>query len=115
MSVADARRIVGPVRLIGVSTHNPDQLRAAIETSPDYIAVGPMFDSSTKPQKHVPGPSLLAEAVGLTDTPIVPIGGIAPENVGVLVEAGACRLCVCSAVIGAEDVEKAARSLVLEL
>ena len=113
MSVADARRIVGADRLIGVSTHNPDQLRMAIESGPDYIAVGPMFDSTTKPQEHVPGPSLLAEAAGLTDIPIVPIGGITPKNMGDLIEADARRLCVCSAVIAAEDVEQAARALAL--
>jgi len=115
LSVADARRIVGPERLIGVSTHNSDQLRMAIESGPDYIAVGPMFDSTTKPQEHIPGPSLLAEAAGLTDIPIVPIGGIMAENKNLLVEAGARRLCVCSAIIGAEDVEQAARAFVLSM
>lgn len=113
MSVANARRIVGADRLIGVSTHNSDQLRMAIESGPDYIAVGPMFDSTTKPQEHIPGPSLLAEAARSTDIPIVPIGGITPKNMGDLIEAGARRLCVCSAVIAAEDVEQAARALAL--
>lgn len=115
MSTVDARRIVGPDRLIGVSTHDPDQLREAIASEPDYIAVGPMFDSPTKPQDHMPGPSLLAKAVSLTGIPIVPVGGISPKNMGELIRAGAHRFCVCSAVIGAEDVEQAARSFVPEL
>jgi thiamine-phosphate pyrophosphorylase len=108
MAVADARRVVGPERLIGVSTHDAVQLRAAVDAPPDYIAVGPMFASATKPQDHVPGPALLAEAVRLTEIPIVPIGGITFENVNVLDAAGARRVCVCSAVIGADDVRAAA-------
>ena len=70
MSPADARRILGPDRLIGLSTHNPDQLHAALSGTAsqggppgiDYLAVGPMFASSTKPQDHVPGPDLLTLA-----------------------------------------------------
>jgi thiamine-phosphate pyrophosphorylase len=110
MSVGDARRIVGADRLIGLSTHNPDQLREAIAIAPDYIAVGPMFPSTTKPQDHVPGVALLAEAVASTHIPIVPIGGIIPANLPTLRSAGASRVCVCSAVIAAEDVAAAARA-----
>ena len=111
MSVRDARRIIGADRLIGLSTHNPEQLREAIAIAPDYIAVGPMFPSTTKPQEHVPGPALLAEALASTDIPIVPIGGITRANISVLRKAGATRVCVCSAVIAAEDVAAAAREL----
>jgi thiamine-phosphate pyrophosphorylase len=113
LSVADARRVVGPDRLIGVSTHNPQQLQVAVDAEPDYIAVGPMFASTTKPQEHVPGAALLARAVQSTEIPIVPIGGITPENKGDLVEAGARCLCVCSGVIGSDDVERAARLFAL--
>lgn len=111
MSPADARRIVGPDRLIGLSTHTPEQLDAAIRLLPDYIAVGPMFASSTKPQEHVPGPSLLELASGRTSIPVVPIGGIAPDNVAVLKQAGAQRVCACSAVIGENDPRSAAGRL----
>jgi hypothetical protein len=103
ISLADARRIVGAERLIGLSTHTPEQFREAVRQAPDYIAVGPMFASSTKPQEHVPGPALLALAVGETSIPLVPVGGITPENLGILREAGGQRVCVCSAVIGADD------------
>lgn len=115
MPIADARRIVGPERLIGVSTHNEAQLEAAIAARPDYIAVGPMFGSTTKPQDHTPGPALLSLAVRLTDTPIVPIGGIMPANVGILEQAGARCVCVCSAVISADDPHAAARRIVDEM
>lgn len=110
MSVADARRIVGPDRLIGVSTHNETQFKQALTAGPDYIAVGPMFASTTKPQDHTPGPDLLALASRLTDTPIVPIGGITPANADILRQAGAKRLCVCSGVICAPDAAAAVRA-----
>lgn len=110
MSPADARRIVGPGRLIGLSTHTPEQFRDALVAEPDYIAVGPMFASTTKPQPHVPGPDRLARAAGETSIPIVPIGGITPDRVGILKQAGAKRVCVCSAIIGAENVQAAARA-----
>jgi len=111
MTVIDARRIVGPDRLIGVSTHNQAQFKTALAANPDYIAVGPMFDSDTKPQNSLAGPELLAWALRQTETPIVPIGGISAENAGILRQAGTTRLCVCSAVISQADVEAAARRL----
>ena len=111
MSVAEARRIVGADRLIGLSTHNPDQLKAAIAIEPDYIAVGPMFPSQTKPQDHVPGPDLLALAARTTHIPIGPIGGITKSNAPHLRKAGAQRLCVCSEIISADNPTQAARAL----
>lgn len=109
LPVAEARRIAGSRLLVGKSTHTEEQVRAAVEEQPDYIAVGPMFPSPTKPQAHVPGPGLLARAAELTELPLVAIGGITPENAREVVAAGA--LCACSAVIGADGPESAARSL----
>ncbi len=109
MTLPDARRILGPDRLIGLSTHNPDQLREAIAQQPDYIAVGPMFPSATKPQDHVPGADLLAVALRETSIPIVPIGGITAEHAQGLLAHGARCLCVCSGVLAAMDVRAAAR------
>lgn len=135
MSVADARRIIGPGRLIGVSTHTPEQFRAAAckttfasdstgpggtaalgcdssgAALPDYIAVGPMFASSTKPQDHVPGPDLLILAQRETGIPIVPIGGITLDTVPQLTATGAQRICVCAAVIAQDDPRAAAVAL----
>lgn len=112
MSVADARRILGPDRLIGISTHNEQQFEAALKCRPDYVAVGPMFPSSTKPQDYVPGPDLLAHASRRSDVPVVPIGGITAANAGILFQAGGQRVCVCSAVISASDPQSAARMFV---
>lgn len=109
--VPDARRILGPDRLIGLSTHTPEQFRAALRLTPDYIAVGPMFASATKPQEHVPGPSLLALAESQASVPVVPVGGISIDNAGILRQAGARRLCACSAVISSDDPRSVARAL----
>ena len=111
MRPADARRIVGADRLIGVSTHTPEQLTAAIAQAPDYIAVGPMFETATKPQDHVAGAALLAEATARTAIPIVPIGGVTAERVGILRASGARRVCVCAAVIAGPDPRAAADRL----
>lgn len=110
MTVADARRILGPDRLIGVSTHNPNQLAEALVADPDYVAVGPMYASATKPQDHIPGPDLLRQAVAQTKIPVVAIGGITSDRTAELAEAGTRCVCVCSAVISQKDPEQAARS-----
>ena len=112
ISVADARHIVGPDRLVGVSTHTPEQFRAALTELPDYIAVGPMFPSSTKPHDDVPGPELLELAVRETDIPVVAVGGITPDKLDTLTGAGANCICVCLAVVSATDVRAAAATFV---
>lgn len=109
--VHEVRRIAGPSRLVGLSTHNVAQLHNAIDTSPDYIAVGPMFPSNTKPQDHVPGPTLITDAKNQTTLPIVPIGGINESNLDQLVNAGATRICVCSTIIAAKNPKQATINL----
>ena len=111
MSVAEARRIAGANLLIGKSTHTPEQFDAALGEDPDYLAVGPMFVSTTKPQKHIAGPETLRQVSKRTELPLVAIGGITAANVPEVVQAGAACICVCSAVIGADDVAQAAASL----
>jgi thiamine-phosphate pyrophosphorylase len=108
LPVTDCRRIAGAHLLVGKSTHTPQQLEAALSEEPDYLAVGPMFASPTKPQDHIAGPQTLAAAVQRTTLPLVGIGGITADNAAEVVRAGASCLCVCSAVIGAEDAEAAA-------
>lgn len=111
LTVSDARRLLPPGAIVGVSTHDERQLVEAAEQAPDYIAVGPMFASTTKPQDIVPGPALLAHASTLTSTRLVAIGGITAQNVHSVLEAGSCTICVCSAVVAAADVEEATGAL----
>jgi len=111
LPVAEARRIAGPTVLIGKSAHSVAEARAALAESPDYIAVGPMFRSPTKPEVPVQGPSLLADVAALTVIPLVAIGGIAPHNVAQLRSPRPFAIAASSAVISAADPAAAAASL----
>jgi thiamine-phosphate pyrophosphorylase len=111
VSAQDARWILEPGALVGVSTHTLEQARAASRASPDYIAVGPMFPSETKPQDHIAGPEFVRAVRAETSLPLVAIGGITPGNVAPVLKAGADCACVCSAVISQPDVAAAASDL----
>ena len=109
LPVSEARRILGDECIIGVSTHTVEQAKAALADMPDYVAVGPMFASHTKPQDHIAGPETLVAVRRLTSLPLVAIGGITPENAAQCVSADA--LAVCRAVISVDDVPAATREL----
>ena len=108
MSVAEARRIVGGDRLIGKSTHTPEQFAAALAETPDYLAVGPIYPTTTKPQPRIAGCDFLRFARAQTELPVVAIGGITSVTASSVFAAGADTIAVCSAVIAAEDVTTAA-------
>jgi len=111
LPVAAARRILPPWGIVGLSTHNPTQLATAVEAGCDYIAVGPVFPTETKDAGPVAGIAYLRRGLADSPFPIVPIGGINADNVCRLVEAGAERVAVCSAVIAAEDPAAAAAEI----
>lgn len=101
---ADARTVLGPDAIVGFSTHNVEQLRRAASQPVDYLAVGPVFPTSTKANPDpVVGLDLLREARGLVAQPLVAIGGIRPGNARAVVEAGADGLAVASALLRAAD------------
>lgn len=111
LSIAAVRRILPPRMIVGLSTHVLSQVEAGILLAPDYIALGPMFDSPTKPQPHVAGPALLVEARKRTALPLVAIGGIHEENVAAVLAAADACICVCQAVVAASDPCEAARQI----
>jgi thiamine-phosphate pyrophosphorylase len=111
MLVSAARRIVPPTCLVGISTHTIEQIEDAITQAPDYLAVGPMFATPTKPQDHIAGPETLAAARQRTSLPLVAIGGIDEENVEAVLSAAPCCICACQAVIAQPDAEEAAGRL----
>jgi thiamine-phosphate pyrophosphorylase len=99
LSVAEAREILGEGKIIGVSTHSIDQFRAALKTSADYIAVGPVYSTMTKENPDpVVGLELIREARKLTDRPLVAIGGINHERAPEVIVAGADSVAVISAL-----------------
>jgi thiamine-phosphate pyrophosphorylase len=99
LQVEEAREILGEEKIIGVSTHSLDQFRAALDTSANYIAIGPVFPTKTKVNPSpVVGLELVREARKLTDRPIVAIGGITVERVPEVIAAGADSVAVISAL-----------------
>jgi thiamine-phosphate pyrophosphorylase len=111
MTVKDARRIAGPDMLIGVSTHSVEQLRAAILDGADYIGIGPTFPSKTKAFDQFPGLNFVRTAAEETSLPAFALGGICPENIAQVAEAGGRRVAVSAAICAADDPEQAARLL----
>jgi thiamine-phosphate pyrophosphorylase len=111
LSPAEARRVVGAERLVGVSTHNDKQVRIANGTSADYIAVGPVFATGTKlDAEPVIGLDGVRRARTLTQKAIVAIGGITRGNARSVIDAGADSVAVVSAlIVEGETVEKVAR------
>lgn len=97
--------------LVGRSTHNIAQARAAVAEGADYIGVGPMFPTSTKDAGPLAGPEYLRQVVAEIALPHVAIGGITADNAGQLIAAGAKCLAVCSAVISSPDPAAAAREI----
>lgn len=103
LSVADARRVVGAGRLVGVSTHSLDQARAAIAAGADYLGVGPTFPSKTKAFDAFPGLDFVRQVAAETSLPAFAIGGVDPRNVDQVVAAGLCRVAVGLAVTDAAN------------
>ena len=89
LSPESVRRIIGPERWLGVSTHNPEQLQEADRTSADYLAIGPVFSTSSKERPDpVVGLEGVRRARQLTRKPLVAIGGITRANAASVIEAG---------------------------
>ncbi len=100
LSPASARKIVGPNRWLGVSTHNAAQVIEADKTSADYIAIGPVFGTASKANPDpIVGLEGVREARKLTSKPLVAIGGITRANCVEVIEAGAGSVAVISDLI----------------
>jgi thiamine-phosphate pyrophosphorylase len=108
-SVADARELVGPEAIVGLSTHTPQQIAAA--TGVDYIGVGPVHATPTKPGRAAVGLELVTHAAAFAARPFFAIGGIDARNVAAVHDAGARRIAVVRALTEAADPEAAARAL----
>lgn len=112
LPAADARRLVGPDPLIGLSISAVEEARrAADDPAIDYLGVGAVFPTGTKPDAEYGGPELLRAVRSEVRLPLVAIGGIRPDNAGQVWAAGADLVAVVSAVCYAEDPAAAARAL----
>jgi len=111
MPVAQARAIVGAQRLVGLSTHTPEQVDAADAADTDYIGVGPVHETPTKPGRLAVGVELVRYAAAHTRLPFFAIGGIGPGNLDEVCAAGATRIAVVRALVDAADPERTAAQL----
>lgn len=109
LSVADARRVVGPSQLIGVSTHSISQARQAVLDGANYIGMGPVFPSQTKSFERFVGTKFVKEVVQEIRLPSYAIGGIQQENLSELIEAGCHRVAVSGAVMASDQPLEVAR------
>jgi thiamine-phosphate pyrophosphorylase len=111
MTPRDARRIVGPRMVIGVSTHDREQLDHAIVAGAGYLGVGPVFPSETKDFSDLAGLAFVTRAAETTNLPWFAIGGINETNVDRVLEAGATRIAVSAAIVHAARPRDAAATL----
>jgi thiamine-phosphate pyrophosphorylase len=116
LGVEEARAVVGPDAWVGFSTHSVEQFEKAARTSADYIAVGPIFATTSKANPDpVVGLELIRRARRMTEKPIVAIGGITLERAAAAIEAGADSVAVISDILGAEDPAERARQFLQRL
>lgn len=115
LAVKDARTIVGPDALVGVSVHSIEQARQAVLDGAGYLGVGPVFASGTKRFEEFPGPDLLRAVSGEIRLPAFAIGGITRENLPEVLRAGFRRIAVSGAITTSPDPAAAARELLAAL
>jgi thiamine-phosphate pyrophosphorylase len=108
--VERARELIGPGKILGLSTHSPLQAKVALDEKPDYIGFGPLFSTPTKPEYISIGTSRIKETHDLVSLPIFCIGGIKLENLSEVVSAGASRVAIVSGILKAENIANYCRS-----
>ncbi len=107
ISVSGARRLMPDRCIVGISTNTREQVDQALEQRPDYVATGPTYATALKPDAPTAGIDLLTYARSRTSTPLVAIGGIDAGTAGVILNQVVCTLCVCRAVVAAQDARAA--------
>jgi thiamine-phosphate pyrophosphorylase len=112
LPVDSVRRVMGPGKLVGVSTHEPAQAGKALEDGADYIGVGPLYPTPTKEGRPAVGLEYVRQIIRMNlPIPFFPIGGIDAGNLVEVMEAGARRAAVVRAIMDSPDPETATRQL----
>ena len=109
LPVEDARRIVGPEAIVGVSTHDAAQIAAAAQTSASYLAVGPIYATATKDTGYSARGLDLVRQAAATGRPVVAIGGITLERAREPIEAGASAVAVISELLRGDPADMVRR------
>jgi thiamine-phosphate pyrophosphorylase len=111
LPASEARKIVGREKIVGVSTHCIEHAQKAVRDGADYIGVGPVFRSSTKPREILPGLEYAKEISQKIRLPAVAIAGISSENVDEVLRTGIRRVAITAAITGCDDVKSAAERI----
>jgi thiamine-phosphate pyrophosphorylase len=111
VSAEQARELLGPSAIVGLSTHSEEQIAASAGRPVDYISVGPIWETPTKEGRPAVGLELIRHAAEQAPRPFFAIGGIDPDNAAQVIEAGAQRLCAVRAIRDAGDPAAAAAAL----
>jgi thiamine-phosphate pyrophosphorylase len=112
MDPAEARRMLGPDTIIGVTAFKEEHFKKIDPAIVDYAGTGPFYSTLTKPGKEVLGPAEFEKLIRLSPVPVVGIGGITPENAGPVMAAGASGVAMMRAISETEDPEKAAANFI---
>jgi thiamine-phosphate pyrophosphorylase len=115
MPIAVARRLLGPQAIIGRSTTNPEEMRRALEEGADYIGVGPVYSTPTKPGKAAAGLDYVRYAATHSPVPWFAIGGIDADNLSEVLQAGAQQVAIVRSVMEAENPTQSAQAIVAQL
>ncbi len=111
MDIDDARKIVGNMK-IGLSTHTIYQAKKALEKNPAYIGFGPVYSTNAKANPDQPvGPDKLGEVMSFADVPVVAIGGLFPDNLQPVIDAGAKNIAMVRYLMQTKDFEKRVAAL----
>jgi thiamine-phosphate pyrophosphorylase len=111
LPATEVRKLLGPEKILGVSTHRIEQAKQAVLDGADYIGIGPVFRSSTKTRDFLPGLAYARQVAHTIQIPAVAIAGITEANVDEVIAAGIPRIAVTAAVVGCEDAREAAERL----
>ena len=115
MPAREARRLLRPGMILGVSTHDEDQARAAVAEAADYVAVGSIFPTTSRAGFQLVGTDLIRRVRPAVPVPLVGIGGITADNAAEVIRAGADGVAVISAICAQRDPESATRALLERL
>ncbi|WP_100374596.1 thiamine phosphate synthase [Bacillus sp. FJAT-45037] len=106
LPLEEARKVVGPDKIIGISTHVIEEARLAEQGGADYIGVGPIFETNSKEDVVDPvTTAYVKQVVEEITIPFVALGGIKLHNVDQVLDAGATRICMISEIVGANDIK----------
>ncbi len=108
MSAAEAREILGPDKIIGVTAFEETHFRNIDPAIVDYAGMGPVYATKTKPDKKILGPEGFERLAALSPVPVAGIGGITPANAGAVIRAGAAGVAMMRAVSESDDPQQAA-------